>query len=119
MIESAIVTLADVVFHSISGQGNAKKRASRLQSLHQLHPAAIRQTDVADKNIKMFCGGQIQSRPHGGGGLHFIAAPSKKISQRTIRVLMILDQQNMHGLTRFDAGGGGGGAALTPPVRKR
>ena len=53
MLESCIVTLANIGFHSKSGESNPKKRALRVELSHQIDSVAVRQSQVADEHIKL------------------------------------------------------------------
>src|SRR3954471_14777007 len=98
MSKTGIAALTDIFFHSETGQGDSEKRTSTAEFSHQLDTAAVRQSQIADENIKLFFLAQFDGATHTRGRLHMITAPPQQAGKRAISVFVIFHQQNAHGL---------------------
>src|SRR2546423_8687751 len=100
MIETDLVAFAQIVFHSESGERNAENRMIIFELCQQIDSASVRQADVADEDIESFLGRGFQCGLNTVRRLDVIPAPSQKLGERTIGILVVLDKQNTHRLMR-------------------
>ena len=67
---------------------------------HQIDSASVRQADVADEDIESFLGRGFQSGLNTVRRLDVIPAPPQKLGERTVGILVVLDEQNPHRFMR-------------------
>src|SRR6266852_8975973 len=107
MLEASFAALPDIALHSETGESNSEKWSLGVQRLYQIDSAAIGQTEIADKHIKFLLQTEVARRLHVVSRLHMIPAPPEQIRKRSVRIFVVFDEQNAHGL------------ALRRPRRKR
>ena len=98
MLEASFVALPDIALHSETGESNSEKWSLRVQRLYQIDSAAIGQTEIADKHIKFLFRTEVARRLHVVSRLHMIAAPPEQIRKRSVRIFVVFDEQNAHGV---------------------
>src|SRR6266513_3643864 len=98
MLESRLITFADIILHSKTGKSNSEKRPRGVQRLHQLDSAAIGQPKIANEHVKFLLRAQIACGLNVASRLHIIATPPKQVRKRSVGVFVILDKYYAHGV---------------------
>ena len=68
--EPRLAALADVFLHAVAGKSDAPSRIAVADLPHQLEPAAVGESDIADDQVEVLRGRSLECGGEGIGGLH-------------------------------------------------
>src|SRR2546423_13441263 len=92
--KAGLEAFADIAFHAEAADRDAADGSLGAQVTDKLHPIAIRQTDIADEEVKGFASRDLERTPHAVSGSDAVAAQREQSFQSGACVRMIVNQQD-------------------------
>src|ERR1700692_4705012 len=91
--EADLLRFFQVLFHSITTEGDTAQSVIACQLQHQIHAVAIWQTEVTDDEIELMGRVQRESGFDCAGGENVMFLPAEQSSQNVERRLVIFDNE--------------------------